>query len=389
MFRSMERTEGQIPLIGVSKNMKSLRLPLALCLFAAAVVAMAPSHATAQDGYGAVFVMTNAASNNQINAYTRREDGSLEYSSSFATGGNGSGGTVDPLHSQGSLTLSADHHLLFAVNAGSGTVSSFAVHGADLSLLDTEPTGGSSPTSVTQAGGLVYVLNAGGNGSISGFHILGNGHLLPIVNSTRNLSGTATGPTDVVLSPNGRFVIVTENATSNIDVFRVYPNGTLSDIVANPSAGAGPFAAAFAPNGALIVGNTSNTISSYYLALNQSIHTISDALPTAGQATCWNVILPNGRFVYTDNAASSNQSGFAIGANGSLTAVGDTIVGSNPAGSTNIDMAVSADGRFLYTLNAATGAIGMFSMRHDGSLVNMGEFDGLPASAGLNGIAAY
>lgn len=100
-------------------------------------------------GVALFFAMTNAASNNQINAYTRREDGSLEFSGAFPTGGNGSGGTLDPLHSQGSLTLSPDRRLLFAVNAGSGTVSSFAVGGATLSLLDTVTTGGSLPTSVT------------------------------------------------------------------------------------------------------------------------------------------------------------------------------------------------------------------------------------------------
>jgi 6-phosphogluconolactonase len=369
--------------------MQSLKLSLVVCLFATAVAAMRPSRAVAQDGRGAVFAMTNAASNNQILAYTRRADGELEPAGSFATGGNGSGGTVDPLHSQGSLTLSADHRLLFAVNAGSGTVSSFAVDGARLFRLDTQATGGSAPTSVTQAGDLLYVLNSGGNGSVSGFHILGNGHLLPIRNSTRNLSGTATSPTDVVLSPDRQFLVVAESATNKIDVFRVYPNGALSAIVANPSAGATPFAASFAPDGTLVVANASETISSYRIEWNQSLSTISDALPTDGQATCWNVLLPNGQFVYTDNAGTSNQSGFAIGRHGALTALGDTIVGSSPAGSTDIDMAVSADGRFLYTLNAATGAIGMFSVQRDGGLVGFGQLDGLPASAGLNGLAAY
>ena len=222
---------------------------------AAAVPLLAPHRAAAQDERGgAVFAMTNAASNNQINAYTRREDGSLEFSAAFPTGGNGSGGTVDPLHSQGSLTLSADHRLLFAVNAGSGTLSSFAVRGAQLSLIDTVSTGGSLPTSVTQARDLVYVLNAGGNGSVSGFHILPNGHLLPIPNSTNYLNGSASGPTDVVLSPNGQFLIVIESATNKIDVFRVFPNGTLSNPVVTDSAGATPFAAVFAPGGTLIVG---------------------------------------------------------------------------------------------------------------------------------------
>jgi 6-phosphogluconolactonase len=368
-------------------NMKNLRLFLAAGLIAGAAFAMPLSRAAAQDGRGAVFVMTNAASENQVNAYIRQADGSLEFSNSFATGGNGSGGTVDPLHSQGSLTLSADRRLLFAVNAGSGTVSSFAVDGASLTLLDTEATGGSSPISVTQVGDLVYVLNSGG--SVSGFQILGNGHLRPIKDSTRNLSGTAPRPTDIALSPSRQFLVVAESATNMIDVFRVYPNGTLSDVVASPSASPTPFDVTFTPSGALIVDGTSNTIYSYHIERNQSLRTITDALPTEGLASCWSVILPNGRFVYTDNAGTSNQSGFAIGANGSLTQLANTIVGSNPAGSGNLDIAESSDGRFLYTLNAATGAIGMLSVQSDGGLVNFGQFDGLPASAGLNGIAAY
>jgi hypothetical protein len=66
--------------------MKSLRLPSALFLAAAAVPVFAPHLAGAQDGNGAVFAMTNAASNNQNNAYIRREDGSLEFSAAFPTG---------------------------------------------------------------------------------------------------------------------------------------------------------------------------------------------------------------------------------------------------------------------------------------------------------------
>jgi 6-phosphogluconolactonase len=52
-------------------------------------------------------------------------------------------------------------------------------------------------------------------------------------------------------------------------------------------------------------------------------------------------------------------------------------------------MAVSSDERYLYTLNAATGSIGIFSVQSDGSLINLDQFDGLQASAGLNGIAAF
>jgi 6-phosphogluconolactonase len=277
----------------------------------------------------------------------------------------------------------------------SSCLSSFAVSGTTLSLLDTVSTGGSMPTSVTQAGDLVYVLNAGGNGSVTGFQLLGNGHLLPIPNSTHYLSGTATAPTDVVLSPNRQFLIVIESATNKIDVFHVFPNGTLSDPVVNDSAGVVPFAAVFAPGGALIVGNVTNlntvsaTISSYQLNSNGSLHVVSNALPTNAQATCWDVIARSGRSVYTSNPLSSTLSGFNIAPNGELTPIGDAVVGQNPSGSANIDIAASDDGRYLYTLNGATGTISVFTVQEDGGLVSLGQQDGLPASAGINGIAAY
>lgn len=45
---------------------------------------------------------------------------------------------------------------------------------------------------------------------------------------------------------------------NEIDVFRVFRNGTLSNPVANDSAGAVPFAAVFSPSGTLIVGSVTN-----------------------------------------------------------------------------------------------------------------------------------
>jgi hypothetical protein len=53
--------------------------------------------------------MTNSVEGKKIIAYSRAADGSLIESKQFATGGRRSGGTTDPLGSQGSLTLSQDH----------------------------------------------------------------------------------------------------------------------------------------------------------------------------------------------------------------------------------------------------------------------------------------
>src|SRR5579862_8045828 len=108
------------------------------------------THAQTSSAAGPVFVMTNAANGNEIVTYQRNADGSLQQGPSVRTGGRGSGGVTDPLGSQGSLTLSRDGSLLFAVNAGSGDISVFRVHGSNLALIDRVPCGGSEPVAVAQ-----------------------------------------------------------------------------------------------------------------------------------------------------------------------------------------------------------------------------------------------
>jgi 6-phosphogluconolactonase (cycloisomerase 2 family) len=100
------------------------------------------------------------------------------------------------------------------------------------------------------------------------------------------------------------------------------------------------------------------------------------------------VVTPNGRFVYISNAGSSSLAGFQISANGALQPIGSTIVATNPSGAANLDITISADGNFLYSLNGGNGSVGMFAIERDGTLVNLGATGGLPANAGLNGIAA-
>jgi 6-phosphogluconolactonase (cycloisomerase 2 family) len=174
----------------------------------------------------------------------------------------------------------------------------------------------------------------------------------------------------------------------------VQADGRLSNFNVNDSAGPGAFSAVFAPNGTVIVAETGggaplgSAISSYRIGTDGKLLPVSVSVPTLGDANCWNVVTPDGRFVYTSNAGSSSIAGFSIDAQGRLHAVGSTIVGVNPPGSANLDIAVSVDGRFLYSLNAGTGTVGAFAINRDGSLTHLGVRGGLPAVAGLNGIAA-
>jgi 6-phosphogluconolactonase (cycloisomerase 2 family) len=344
---------------------------------------------------GAVFVMTNAADKNQVLAFERAANGTLTYSQTVDTGGRGSGGVNDPLESQGSLTLSQDHSLLFAANAGSGTVSVFHVHGTDLDLADKVSSGGSQPVAVAELGNVVYVLNSGGAGSVVGFQLNNAGLMKQIANSTAFLSANATGGASISLSPNGKFLLVTERLANNIDVFPINPEGTLGPIVVNPSPGPGAFSVRFAPDGRAIVSETGpagvtdgSAVSSYSILANGALAAVSQSVPTFGAANCWNAVTSNGKFVYVSNAGSSTISGFAISPSGALTPIGSTVVGSNPAGSTNLDIAVSADGLNIYTLNSGSGNIGIFAIHPDGTLTSLGDDGKFATFAGFNGIAA-
>jgi len=361
---------------------------LLLTLLTLALISPIISNAQTSRSSGAVFAMTNAADHNVIIAFQRTSNGALRPARRFATGGRGSGGTVDPLGSQGSLIFTQNRQFLLAVNAGSGDISVFRVSGPMLQLVDKVSCGGSQPVAIAQYGNLVYVVNAGGNSNVIGFHLDGNGQLSQITGSIAFLSTSNAGPGSIVFGPGGQQLLVTEKVTNLIDVFNVQADGTLGALVTNASAGAGAFAAAFAPNGAALVSETAGALSSYGVQSDGKVVTISASVPTLGAATCWQAVTPDGRFVYTSNAGSSTISGFMIGKTGALTALPGTVVATLPSNSTNLDMAISADGKFLYTVDAGTGKVSTFSIDSDGMLNSLGEAGGLPANSGINGLAA-
>src|SRR6202021_1841703 len=171
--------------------MKSIKTAIALSAITGAAAWSGVSFAANdhENTAHAVFVMTNNADANQVVAFQRDPNGTLEDPRSYGTDGRGSGGTVDPLASQGSLTLSPHGAWLFAANAGSGSVSVFRVNGAQLELTDRVATEGSEPNSVAQFGSLVYVLNTAGSSSVVGFH-LNEGRRFRTPTSWLSLRGT-------------------------------------------------------------------------------------------------------------------------------------------------------------------------------------------------------
>ena len=154
--------------------MKRLALLGALAL---AVAIGGSTRASAAAGGGAVFVETNELAGNNVVSYSRAPDGSLTWAGTFATGGLGGaqdGAVVDKLASQGALALDANDGLLFAVMPAVVSLSVFSVDGTNLRRRQVIGTNGNFPSSLAVRGNLVYVLNAGGAGSVQGFRITGN-----------------------------------------------------------------------------------------------------------------------------------------------------------------------------------------------------------------------
>jgi 6-phosphogluconolactonase len=135
-------------------------------------------------------------------------------------------------------------------------------------------------------------------------------------------------------------------------------------------------------------GPNGSAVSSYSVQPDGMLSALSQSVPTLGAANCWNAVTPDGTKVYVSNAGSSTISGFSIGANGTLTPLSGTVVGTNPSGATNLDITISADGRFLYTLNSGSGDVGIFAIDQDGTLTGLGSAGDFPKFAGFNGIAA-
>jgi 6-phosphogluconolactonase (cycloisomerase 2 family) len=338
---------------------------------------------------GAVYTITNASSGNEVLVFDRMPDGKLAFNAAYPTGGLGSG---SGLGSQGALVLSKDHAWLFAVNAGSSDISVFAVLDQGLQLTDVEPSGGELPISLTSHGSLLYVLNAGGSGSIGGFSLSPAGDLSPLAGSTQPLSnagaGAAPGPAQVSFTPDGSALVVTEKASNNILTYAL-AGGLAQPATIHPSAGMTPFGFDFNQRGVLVVseafgGSPGASALSSYTVSGSDLDLVSPSVGTTQTAACWVVIDPSGRIAYTTNTGSSSISSYNINRRGALRLI-DPVAGFTGPGSAPIDMAFAGNGQFLYAISGGTNTISAFRALPDGSLT---AIDLASVPAGSLGLAA-
>ncbi len=372
------------------RNVLKLTAATGAAITAAALFPTAASasttHHTARDGV--VFAQNDSLIGNQVIAFDRAADGTLTQAGTYATGGLGgqlTGSVADHTASEGAEAYDAAANLLYTVNAGSDTITVFAVHGDQLTRLQVISSGGQFPVSITTHGALVFVLNARGGGSISGY--LRVGHTLVAIPAWHRELGfnpnpspefTST-PAQISFSPNGSKLIVSTKGDGNS--FEVYGVGILGP-TAQPTIttlpGTVPFGFGFDRYGHLVTSEAAtNAVATLALGRHGTLTALDTAL-TGQAATCWAVVV--GDKVYVSNAGSASLSGYRIGADGALTALGN--FSADPG---TVDAAASPDGKFLYVENGRGGVIDAFSIGHDGTLTKVGATT-LPGGAGAEGI---
>ena len=359
---------------------------IAVCTaLALGTLAVAASHASAASRAGTVYTSTNAGSGNAILAFDRAGDGSLRPAGSFSTGGDGAGAG---LGSQGALSLADHGGLLYAVNAGSNSITAFSVRAHGLHLLGTTPSGGDEPISLTVHGNLLYVLDAG-SGVISGFTGARDGQLAALGGSTQPIAGS--GPAQVGFTPGGGALVVSDKDTNTIDTFLLDSQGRAGAAQSNPSEGDTPFGFDFDRRGHLIVSEAfggapgASALSSYAVTSAGTLETISPSVADNQAAACWVQVTKNGRFAYTTNTGSGSISSYTVHRDGSIELL-DQVGADTGAGSTPTDLAESGSGRVLLALLPGTDSVASYRVGPHGRLASVDHVGGVPSTAA--GLAA-
>jgi len=366
-----------------------------------------------------VYTLTNAGDHNEVLAYHRAADGTLSPLGKFDTGGQGTGlyensdtmivvGSAEGQSSPINLGGGAD--LLFAASAGSDEISVFAVQSdGSLELVETQPSGGERPISLTVNRGLLYVLNSAGQGlpgagfcygaepEITGFRVAESGELTPIPGSTRKLSGgVGSGCAQILFNPTGDVLVVSEIGADNLDTFTVGENGVANGPTANETSGMGPFGLTFDSEGRLLTtenfgaSEERGAVASYTIGDDGRIEPVGTSMPIGETDTCWILVSPDGEYAYTtsfgpvpfltvesEDSRRGTVSSFRVADDGSLELL-DAEAAQVGVGAA--DIAFSGDGRFLYALNTEEGKVKGWRIEADGGLTPVASVGGVPTS---------
>jgi 6-phosphogluconolactonase (cycloisomerase 2 family) len=387
-------------------------------------------------GAGFVFSQTNNPKANAVYVFKRKSNGTIKLFETIKTGGKGTSSQqpfgLPVVDSADSIVLSADHKLLFVVNDGSKTLTSFRVRPGGITRADTASSGGVLPLSLATHGNLLYVLN-GVSGNVKGFTFDSHGKLTAIPHGTQNLSisGANGVAADIGFNPTGKWLVVTmrdlpltTGTNGNpgvIDTFKVAPNGSIGPAIANTAATPTPFGFRFTSSGTMVdtsagvvktVNNApppltdgqqaNGSLQTYKLGSNGKLTPISNAA-SGGRAACWVALSKNNKFAFVTNTLSATaanpapgnpigtgQSGlsrFSVSPSGALKLLGTV----NTGPGTPSDLGTSPDGRYLYMANPTQGLLPFGShievYKISGGNLTLVQVTPMALVPGLSGIA--
>lgn len=363
-------------------------------------------------GVGHLWTEDNNTTHNHVLQFTRLGNGHLVPSGTFGTGGRGG---VKPEHgctaacpvldAQNEVITSVSKHFLFVVNAGSSTISSFLITPTGLKLVDQKPSHGTFPTSLTNHGSVLYVLNSSSL-NIAGFRVSATGKLTYIKGSSQHLTAGAVAndvpPKEIQFDNTGRWLAVTLLNVPVIDTFHVTGTGIAGPAHANKTANPLPFAFSVDPHDRLLVAEIVNANippatpafppvskgSSYALntVTGKLVHVDSEA--DHGFAACWTTLTNNGLYFYVVNTGGGAPTGPTVSAfkvnniTGKLTLIQVTPHGKGvsplPSGDelARFDVTLSPDNHYLYVdvpgVVQPKSKIDIYKVLPNGHLVSIG-----------------
>ena len=252
----------------------------------------------------AVYAQTNDATDNEVLAYRRADDGALTLQDRYSTGGRGTG---EPhLPSQSSVALSDDGRWLLVVNPGSDELSVFAVEPEGLRPTGRVASGGSTPTSVACHGDLAYVLN-NGTPNISGFRLVDGapgsaGGLGAAAEQRRRRPGA-----DRVQPPTARRCSQRSGAPTASAATPSTRTGTRTDRRRSSPPARRRTASTSRPTATLVVTEAfggaigAAAASSYAVDGSGGLTPVSGSVGDTRSEVCWAAVTNDGRFAYVTN----------------------------------------------------------------------------------------
>jgi len=341
---------------------------------------------TSKNSVGYVYTESNDAGTNRILIYKQGFDGSLTAQGSVASGGAGTGNLFG---SQGALVLDDNHAWLYAVNAGSNSVSSFKVgNDGGLTLAHTVASGGTRPVSVTVDKQYLYVVNQT-SANINGYKIGNDGSLTAIPSTNLALSAPTADPGQISFHPNGNFLYITERHTDKITSFQVNGQGVAHSRALSASGGVTPFGFDFARNKYMVVANAHLDLPKLGGVSSHSLDNFGNARAVNGNvannqtAACWTATTDHGRFAYIANSFSDNISSYYIGSDGIAYLINGSAA---PTDKRPRDVSI-IDNFYVYVLNVTDHTITEYYRGPLGTLLRFGRVTNVPMWAA--GLASY